>query len=105
MTIRDGTTMAGVDMSADRGQQSASVGADTPIWLATLPSVNTSPHPTSNSADGLDGADGAGGADIVSDETAPQGGMFQARKIMDGGPDWWEGGADKVDPRGAALVK
>ena len=66
MTIRDGTTMAGVDMSADRGQQSASVGADTPIWLATLPSVNTSPHPTSNSADGLDGADGAGGADIVS---------------------------------------
>ena len=37
--IRDGATSGGADMSADRGQQSPTEGADTPVWLATLPMV------------------------------------------------------------------
>lgn len=47
-------------MSQDRGQQSADDGADTPIWLATLP----------------------------AGEKELNGGMFQSRKLMDA-PGWW----------------
>ena len=35
MTMREGHTPLGADMSIDRGQQSPAEGAETPIWLAT----------------------------------------------------------------------
>ena len=53
MTMREGHTPLGADMSVDRGQQSPAEGAETPIWLATLPAA------------------------------APNGGMFQAGEMME----------------------
>jgi NAD(P)-dependent dehydrogenase (short-subunit alcohol dehydrogenase family) len=59
MTIRPGgVTSKGANMGEDRGQQSPVQGADTPIWLATLPAA------------------------------APHGGMFQDRQMMEAPGWW-----------------